>query len=147
MKRIRKFCTLLTLGVITASPAAAEITIDGLWLRATAGAGKVTGGFGTIRNTGPHADDLIGVSTPVAAAGQIHKASHDGGVMRMDQIPRLEIPAGSVVSLEPGAGHHIMLMGVATPLKPGDQVEVTLVFREAGHVKVMAIVKPLSAQK
>ncbi|MCC6913055.1 MAG: copper chaperone PCu(A)C [Rhodospirillaceae bacterium] len=147
MKRLRDFCAILMLGVFAAFPAAAEIKIEGLWIRATAGAGKVTGGFGTIRNTGVNADDLVAVHTPVAATGQIHEASHEGGVMRMDQIAHLEIPAGAAVSLAPGAGHHFMLMGVTAPLKPGDLVEVTLVFRDAGPIKAMATVKPLSAPK
>lgn len=145
---VKSFAVGIVVAVLSIhAAAAAEIVVEGLWIRETAGAGKITGGFGTIRNTGNTADDLISASTPAAAMTQIHSASHEGGVMRMDQVQHLDIPANGVVSLIPGAGHHLMLMGVSRPLKAGDQVEVTLTFRNAGPVKAMAVVRPLGTQK
>jgi copper(I)-binding protein len=148
MSRVRAFITaaLTSASLFSAFPAAAEITIEGLWIRATAGAGKITAGYGTIRNQGPAADELVGVSTPAAATGQIHRASRENGIMRMDEIRSLEIPAGGAAVLAPGAGHHLMLIGVGAPLKAGDEVQVTLTFRDAGPIKTTAIVRPVASQ-
>ena len=60
-----------------------------------------------------------------------------GGMMGMQPVARLEIPAGGTVELKPG-GYHIMLMGLARPLKEGDEIELTLSFAKAGDVKVKA---------
>ena len=42
-----------------------------------------------------------------------------------------------MIEMKPG-GYHIMLMGLAEPLKEGDEVDLTLTFEKAGEVKVTA---------
>jgi len=44
-----------------------------------------------------------------------HTHIHDNGVMRMRQLPALDIPAGDTVTLQPG-GLHLMLFGLQPPL-------------------------------
>lgn len=63
-----------------------------------------------------------------------------GGMMRMQAVPRLDVPAGAVVTLEPG-GYHLMLIDLAAPLTPGSTVELTLDFEVAGDVVVRAEVR------
>ncbi len=63
-----------------------------------------------------------------------------GGVMQMREVDSIVIPAGETVSLEPG-GLHIMLLDLQTELEPGDTIEVTLVFAEAGEMTVTAEVR------
>jgi periplasmic copper chaperone A len=62
------------------------------------------------------------------------------GMMTMQEVERIDIPAGATVRLEPG-GFHIMLLDVQQTLEPGDTVEVTLVFESAGEVVVTAEVR------
>lgn len=50
------------------------------------------------------------------------------------------IPAGATARLEPGHDH-IMIMELAKPLKPGDEVPVTLTFADGGTTTFTALVK------
>lgn len=138
---------LLGFGLLTAAPAAAEVIAQDVWVRATAGAGKITAGYGTIRNTGNEDDQLLAISTPVAGMAHIHQSSREGGIMKMDPVDQLTIPAGGEVVLAPGATYHFMLMNLSQPLTVGETVELLLTFKNAGPVKTTATVQPLSAQR
>jgi copper(I)-binding protein len=63
----------------------------------------------------------------------------DGKSMMMD-ISQIDIPAGKKVILKSG-GYHVMFMNLKQDLKPGDPVELTLTFKNAGDIKVSPIVK------
>lgn len=66
---------------------------------------------------------------------------HDGGgMMSMQPVDSIEIPAGESVELEPG-GYHIMVLDLAADLVAGDTVEVTLTFDSGETQKVDAEVK------
>jgi copper(I)-binding protein len=84
----------------------------------------------------------------VAKVVEIHAMKMDGGVMTMNAVPRLTVPAGKPVELKPG-GYHVMLMGLVQPLKDGETVPLTLTFESpAGKrstVDVKALVRPLAA--
>ena len=66
--------------------------------------------------------------------------SPTGGMVGMQPIERLEIPAGATVELKPGS-YHIMLIGLKQELKAGETIEITLTFEKAGDVKVTAEVR------
>jgi copper(I)-binding protein len=73
--------------------------------------------------------------------------SMDGGVMRMRKLADgLALPAGKPVALKPGA-EHLMVIGPKIALTPGAKVALTLRFRNAAPVTVVAPVKtpPLPA--
>lgn len=54
------------------------------------------------------------------------------GAMEMRQVESIELPAGEPVSLEPG-GLHLMILELAAQLEEGQEVEMTLVFAQAGE--------------
>jgi copper(I)-binding protein len=61
-------------------------------------------------------------------------------MMMMQELEAgLPLPAGDAVQLKPG-GTHVMLMGVAEPLRAGQSVPLTLTFAQAGPVEVTASV-------
>lgn len=62
------------------------------------------------------------------------------GMMQMREVSRIDIPAGTTVTLEPG-GYHVMLLELAAPLTPGQTFEVTLTFEVAGERTVTAEVR------
>jgi periplasmic copper chaperone A len=70
----------------------------------------------TFRNTGDQLEELVGISTPVAAHSEVHEMTLEGGVMKMGPAGPLEIPPGGELHLEPG-GMHIMLMQLRQPLE------------------------------
>jgi copper(I)-binding protein len=79
---------------------------------------------------------------------EVHEMKMVDDVMRMRQLPALDLPAGQTVELKPG-GYHIMLLQLKQPLKEGDKVPLTLEIEDAQKVRsqivVDAPVKPLNA--
>lgn len=101
-------------------------------------AGGGTGAaYATIRNGGAESDRLLGGTTDVAEAAEVHEAAAGAGdVMTMRPLTDgLEIPAGGEVTLEPGA-YHLMLVGLREDLTPGKRFDLTLRFERAGEVTV-----------
>jgi copper(I)-binding protein len=126
-----------------------SLHIDHPFARATPPGATSGGVFLSIDNAGPAADTLVSAASPAAGAVQIHTMSMDNGVMRMREIPGLDIPAGGSVALKPGS-YHLMLLDLKHPLAPGDKVPLRLTFAHAGsidvevHVEDMAAMAPMS---
>jgi len=65
-------------------------------------------------------------------------------VMKMRPIAGIDIPPGQAVTLAPG-GLHIMLEGLAKPLKAGQSFPLTLTFDKAGTRTVNVAVEKVGA--
>ena len=76
-----------------------------------------------------------GMESPAASGGM-----GSGGMLGMQPVDRVEIPAGGTLELKPGS-YHIMLIGLNQELKVGDTIEITLKLEKAGDVKVTAEVR------
>jgi len=135
---------LLMLLAFAASPALAQVSIDQPWMRATPPGAKVAGGFMTVVNKGPSPDRLVGAASPVAERVELHVHVHEAGVMKMKQVPGLDIPADGKFVLKPG-GAHLMFLDVKRPIKQGETIPVTLKFEKAGEMKVEYPVAGLGA--
>jgi copper(I)-binding protein len=112
-----------------------HLVIGHPWSRPAA-AGIPTGvAYLTITNNGPKEEVLLGARTAAAQRVEMHHTIVSEGMARMRPLPQITIPAGSSVKVEPG-GIHLMLVGLKAPLTAGDEIPLTLVFREAGDVEV-----------
>lgn len=135
------FARALVAGLSAAAAVAHEyharsLTITHPWSRETAPGQDVGGGFMVIANAGTTPDRLLGGSTPVAKALQVHEMTMDHGVMRMREVTAgLAVPAHGTLELKPGS-YHLMLVGLKAPLKKGTRIPATLRFAHAGAVKV-----------
>ncbi len=116
------------------APACTDITVSKAFVRATPGMVKNGAAFMTI--TGKTADRLVKADTPAADHGELHTHIMDEGVMRMRQIPAIDVPAGASVDLKPG-GLHVMLIDLKQGLKQGDTVPLTLTFESCGTVSLV----------
>ena len=130
----------LVMGVTSAR---AEVTVKDAWVRATSGAAKVTSGYAVLSNSGPEDDVLISIQTPAAAMAHLHASADKDGIMRMEGVKDLAVPAGKDVALAPG-GYHVMVMDLENSLKTGEEIPLIFSFKKQGAVKVMAKVMPLS---
>lgn len=93
-----------------------------------AGMGATGAAFMKIRNTGSETVRLIGAATTVAEVVEVHRTTIDAnGVMRMEPLEALEIPAGETAELKP-QGDHIMLIGLHQDLNVGESFNLTLQF-------------------
>jgi len=116
-----------------ATPALAQVKVDGAWARPTVRGQQAGGGFMTLHSE--RADRLLGGSTPVAERFELHTMAMQGDVMQMRQLDKIDLPAGQKVELKPG-GLHVMFIGLKQPLTVGSKVPVTLRFERAGEVKI-----------
>jgi copper(I)-binding protein len=62
----------------------------------------------------------------------------EGDVMKMRAVPKIDLPAGKEVKLEPG-GLHVMLIDLKQPLKVGEKVPLTLVFDAGGKTEKLNV--------
>ena len=133
----------LAAGLVVTSAALAQtsqLDVNNAWARATPG--KAENGAAYVTIVSPTADRLVSVSTPVAKQAQLHTMEMKGMVMEMRPVAGIDIPAGKPVSLKPG-GEHIMLLGLAQPLREGQTFPLTLNFEKAGAKSVtVAVEKP-----
>ena len=90
-----------------------------------------------LENGGKSADRLLRASTPAAQRVELHTMSVDAqGVMRMREIEAIELAPGAKVTMQPGMGMHLMLVGLKQPLKAGDSFPITLEFARASKVEL-----------
>ncbi len=119
-----------------------QLEVDNAWARATPGEAATGAAYVTIQS--PTADKLVAASSPVAKKAELHTMSMEGMVMKMRPLASVDIPAGQAVTLQPG-GMHIMLIGLAKPLKPGQTFPLTLTFAKAGSRTVDVAVEKIGA--
>ena len=113
----------------------AEVAVSEGWARETAPGQSAAAVYATIVNEGGARDRLVTVEASRGEAS-LHSSSSAGGVARMRPLPDgLEIPARSTVELKPG-GTHIMLIGLAQPLRRGQTIDLTLGFERSGRRRI-----------
>jgi len=98
-------------------------------------ASRAAGFFG-LTNKGAEPDRLVAATSPLAERIEIHAIKVVGGDVAMRQREAgLVLPAGATLTLQP-RGYHLLLMGLRTPLQPGDRLAVTLIFEKTGSIDI-----------
>ena len=149
---IRNFLFAILFTVAASAAQAHEYEVGSLkighpWARATPKGAAVAGGYLKITNTGTTSDRLTGGTAAFAGRFEIHEMSHEGGVMKMRELPKgLEIKPGETVELKPGS-FHLMFMDLKQPLvkdqKP--RPKGTLMFEKACKIEVEFAVEAAGA--
>lgn len=85
-------------------------------------------------------DSMESTTTAMSGDSMATETTMGGGMMSMQPVEAIEVPADGSVALEPG-GFHIMLLDVKKVLAVGDTIEVTLTFEKAGEVQATAEVR------
>lgn len=134
----------LALPGVALAQGASPLRIEQPFARATAPTARAGGAYMTIVNSGATADRLLRVESSVAARVELHTVIKEGDVMRMREVPGIDVPANGKAMLAPG-GFHVMLMELKAPLKAGDTAPMTLVFEKAGRIEVAVPILPLGA--
>lgn len=96
----------------------------------------------TLENTGKESDRLLRASTPAAQRVELHTMTVDAdNVMRMREVDDIPLTPGVPVKMRPGAGLHIMLVGLKQPLVEGGSFPMTLEFERGGKTEVKVVVQ------
>ncbi|MFS2159944.1 copper chaperone PCu(A)C [Pseudomonas sp. Pseusp122] len=90
-----------------------------------------------IHNAGQTPDRLLSVQSPVAGSAQLHEHQHVDGLMKMQQVPEVDIAPGQDAIFAPMA-YHVMLLDLKdrSQLVQGQHFPLTLQFEKAGDVTV-----------
>lgn len=121
-----------------ACPAFADgIMVLDPYARASSSMSQSGAAFMEIVNETDTDDRLIDARSDVAERVELHTHQEDAnGVMRMIHVEEgFAIPAGETHALARG-GDHVMFLGLTRELAQGDELELTLVFEQAGEVTV-----------
>jgi copper(I)-binding protein len=143
------FVPALALAALVAAPAAhaaqKPLEISRAWSRpAVAGTNGV--GYLTIANHTGRADAVTAIATPAAGHVEMHAMSMAGGVMSMNRVDKVALPAGGRAEFAPN-GYHLMLVGLTHTLAVGDAVPVTVTFASGAKQKAkltVALAPPTS---
>lgn len=119
---------------------AGELHIDHPWSREMPPVAPTAAAYFVVHNKGDQDDRLLAIETPVAGKAEIHEHAHVGGMMKMQQVPNVVIPAGGEVKFAP-MGYHVMLFDLKQQAKDGDRFPLTLTFEKAGQVQVEVAVQ------
>ncbi len=96
--------------------------------------------YGTIANSSGKPDELISVSTNSSVRSELNAPEVDNSVTYVKKVGFIPIPAHGNTQLQPDRGH-VMLMQLNRALTPGDSVEVTFKFKDAGNIQYLVPVR------
>ncbi len=119
---------------------AGMLRIEHPWSREMPPVAPTAAAYFVVHNRGA-ADRLLEVRTPVADKAEFHEhVQVDDGVMKMQQVQAVAIPAGGEVRFEP-MGYHVMLFGLKQQAKDGERFPLTLTFEKAGAIELEVAVQ------
>lgn len=127
-------------------PVLAAVQVIDPYVRVLPPGSPNTAAFMQLTNAGTNELALVAVETEIAARAELHTHQLVDGVAQMRQVAEIALPAGQMVSLQPG-GLHIMLLDLKAPLKADEPVALTLVFSDGSRQPVTAIARKLVASK
>ena len=150
LRTFRFFATVAILGSLALVIAACNddgdaagdddgLTIADVWAR-PGEPGDNSAAYMQIENNGSDDVVIVDASSDVAEMVEVHESQMEDGMMHMEHMHELAIPAGETVSLEPG-GYHVMLMHPEQELAPGDTFSVTLHFDELDDIELEVTVQ------
>jgi copper(I)-binding protein len=127
---LKKTFFLVLLSIFYSSLASADVTVQDPYIREMPPGQPVTAAFMRLHNNGVKAVQLISVSSDSAERVEIHAHRHNNGMMRMEKIDSVSLPAGGDFIFQPG-DHHLMLINLKQSLTAGDSVRLRLEFNHA----------------
>jgi len=123
--------------------AADQVEVHQPYVRLAPPNAPAAGAFMVIRNTGSKDVKVVKADNPASRVTELHTHLNEAGVMKMRQVPAIDIKAGGEAKLQPG-GLHIMLIDLKAPMQEGDNIAITLGFDDGSSKQVDAkVMRPL----
>lgn len=138
MKRLIAYCLILLLCACGSQPQAQAngIVIEQAWIRLPVISTQASVAYMQISNRNQQDDYLLEVHSAAYDPIEMHTVSYEDGRMLMRPVDTLRIPAGGQARFET-AGDHLMLFPVdSDTLQAGQQVQLSLVFQNAGELNL-----------
>ncbi|WP_439887476.1 copper chaperone PCu(A)C [Pseudomonas sp. MBLB4123] len=137
MKKALLLATLLGTSLLAGAHeyGSGELHIEHPWSREMPPVAPTAAAYFVVHNKGAQADRLLAVQTPVAGKAEMHEHVHADGLMKMQRVQSVEVPAGGEVRFEP-MGYHVMLFDLGQQARDGERFPLTLTFEKAGEVEL-----------
>jgi hypothetical protein len=131
---------LLILGLLLPTCALADLDIVDAWIKNLPPSVPVRAGYMTIHNPGETAVGIVSIRSDAFASIEIHRSVMQDGMMRMEPVEVLSIPAGESRRLAPG-GYHLMMQPLQAT-RPGQKIEIVLQFDDGSEQRLtMTVIK------
>jgi copper(I)-binding protein len=141
MNLIKPKLLSILLALVCGNLYAQTVEVKDAWVRTSVKGQMATGAF--MRITAKESVKLVGASSPMAGVAEVHEMKMEGGIMKMNAVPALDLPAGKTVELKPGS-YHVMLMDLKSTLTKDSTIPLTLTFKDAkGATSKMDIKVPV----
>ncbi|MGJ8691602.1 MAG: copper chaperone PCu(A)C [Thalassotalea sp.] len=124
----------------------AVIEVDKGYIRETIPGTEVSSAYMTILNKSAQNLALVSVTSPVSPRLELHQHLMSEGMMKMRQVDDINIDANSEVVLKP-SGFHIMIFSLASRLKAGDKIPLTLTFSNNHQLEILLQVESIKKNK
>jgi hypothetical protein len=122
--------------------AAAEIVVEKAWVRLPPPVAETAAAYMTIRNHGDQDIEITGVKAKVAERLEFHAMTMHGGMMHMQKMEKVVVPAHSGISFDPG-GNHLMLIELQRILEAGEHLMITLETSDGQTIVIHAEVRDM----
>jgi periplasmic copper chaperone A len=142
-RRRRRLAGLLLALVLGPGAVQGELQLVDGWIPEPPPGSRILAGYLTLENTGPETRSLVRLSSPQFSAVEMHRTVVVDGLVRMEALPGLDIPAGGRLTMQPG-GYHLMLINPVTPLESGAEVEIHVEYEDQSAQTLILEVRPHS---
>ena len=133
MNRARDFfgngplMVILAAVLLTACGAEKGIEVHKVWMRPAA-QGENEAVYFVMHNHASETDELTGVTSDAAQAVELDETTVVDDVSKMKKVDSVPVEAFAEIEFAP-RGYHVMLIGLKKELKLGDEIEITLHFK------------------
>jgi len=124
------------------APTEEVLLIENPWIR-PANSGTNTALFFKVINNTKLDDTLYSTSSDLAEIVEVHETYQKGAdVMGMRHVDRVVIPSGTTVEFKP-RDLHVMFIRLFDDLAVADSGDAVLLFKNAGEIKIKAVVRDM----
>lgn len=114
------------------------VSIENAWIREAPPNALTMAGYLTIHNKTTQDRILTFAKSQAFKTVEFHRTIIEDGIAKMRHQDELLIPAGTSLVFKPG-DFHLMMMEPKTALHMGDEVTITLCFKNAGVIEEIDI--------
>ena len=134
---MRRLPLLFLAWILTATPVWAETTIEGAWVRMPPPVVDAAAGYLVLKNSGDKDVSVVSIECDAAAEPEFHSMQTHDGMVHMQKMEEVLVPAGGSLEFAPG-GNHLMLKGLTRELMAGDKVLLKIRFSDGKAANVEA---------
>ena len=106
------------------------------WVRSAPPNSKIFSGYLRFKNASPNEIIINKMKSNAFDQIEIHSSFIEDGISTMRKLNSLRISENSVMKLEPG-GYHLMLMGPKKAIKEGNLVELIIYYEDEDRIKIL----------